>query len=299
MKKAAIILNPAAGNSSMIEHMDEIADRLKQSYDEVRVYETKEAGDGAKYVEQLSAEVDLIIGAGGDGTIHELINALCSLENRPLFAILPGGTCNDFSRAIGMNQDPMLALEQILAHHTERVDVGKYGNHYFLNFWGIGLITDVSNNIDPHKKERLGKLSYYLSAAQSITGFEPFALKIDSEDYQYDGQACLLMVGNGAYTGGMRTFFPETDLQDGLFDVLIIKETSLTLAWQAIQSKLTSEIPESDNISYFRTKALRIEAAPAQQIDCDGEIREHTPAYLENRKQHLQVIVGDFAIKSE
>jgi diacylglycerol kinase (ATP) len=294
MQKAAIILNPAAGNGQLTDNISNIADKLKARYDDVAIYETKEAGDGASYVKQLASEVQLIIGAGGDGTVHELINALAPLDNRPIFAILPGGTCNDFSRAIGMDQDPLAAAEQIMIQRVENVDIGKSGDKFFLNFWGIGLITQVSANIDSKLKDKLGKLSYYLSAAQTITGFEPFRLKIESDRFQYDGKACLLIVGNGAYTGGMKTFFPETGLQDGLFDVLMIKETSIELAWQAIQSKMLSDIPESDNISYFKTDKLTLHATPDQEIDCDGEIGGRTPVTLENMKQHLAVIVGDF-----
>ncbi|GGD90395.1 diacylglycerol/lipid kinase family protein [Paenibacillus nasutitermitis] len=293
MPRAVIILNPAAGKSAMVDQMDRITDKLRLRYDEVVVYQTEAAGDGAAYIQRHAAEFDLIIGFGGDGTIHELINALCPLAERPLFAILPGGTCNDFSRAIGMNQDPLLAVEQILVGRVKHVDVGRSGSRYFLNFWGIGLITLVSNNIDSDQKERLGKLSYYISAAQSITGFEPFSLKITSADFDYDNTACLLVISNGAYTGGMRTFFPETDLEDGLFDVLIIKETSMELAWKAIQLKLTGEMPEGGAVCYFKTNKLSIEASPGQEIDCDGEIGDRTPDELENVRQHLAVLVGD------
>ncbi|MBW7454632.1 diacylglycerol/lipid kinase family protein [Paenibacillus sepulcri] len=294
MQRAVIILNPAAGKSTMVNQIGIISDKLKQRYEEVVIYTTEAAGDGAAYIGKHASEFDLIIGAGGDGTVHELINALCPLERRPLFAILPGGTCNDFSRAIGMNQDPLLAVEQILANQVKQVDVGKSGSRYFLNFWGIGLITLVSNNVDSDKKERFGKLSYYISAAQSITGFEPFSLKIKSADFDYDDTACLLVIGNGAFTGGMRTFFPETDLEDGKFDVLIIKETSMELAWKAIALKLTNEMPEGGAIRYFKTGKLSIEASPGQEIDCDGEIGDRTPDELENLKQYLSVLVGDF-----
>ncbi|KIL34199.1 diacylglycerol kinase [Cohnella kolymensis] len=294
MQKAAIILNPAAGNAQLPENIDRIAHKLRDQYDDVTIYETKEAGDGAGFVKKIASEVQLIVGAGGDGTIHELINALAPLENRPLFAVVPGGTCNDFSRAIGMAQDPLAAAEQIMSHRIRQVDIGKYGDKYFLNFWGIGLIAQVSTNIDSNLKDKLGKLSYYLSAAQTIPGFEPFLLKVESERFEYNGKACLLIVSNGAYTGGVKTFFPKTDLQDGLFDVLIIKETSIELAWQAIQSKMTSDIPESDNISYFRADKLTVLATPDQRIDCDGEISGRTPVYLENMRQHLSVILGDF-----
>jgi diacylglycerol kinase (ATP) len=114
MNKISIIFNPNAGNKQINKQIDKIQQILAQKYETVDVYITNALGDGAKYVKQIEDTVDLIIGIGGDGTIYELINAICTLKRHPKFAIIPGGTCNDFSRAIGMSQNPMEALEQIL-----------------------------------------------------------------------------------------------------------------------------------------------------------------------------------------
>ena len=105
--KIAVILNPNAGNKKLIESIDLICNRLRTIFSEVKLYETEAPGQGREIVKEIASDVDVIVGAGGDGTIYELINALAPLERRPIFAILPGGTCNDFSRAIGMNQNPL------------------------------------------------------------------------------------------------------------------------------------------------------------------------------------------------
>lgn len=96
MQKAAIILNPAAGNAQLPENIDHIADKLRNQYDDVSIYETKKAGDGAAYVKKIASEVKLIIGAGGDGTIHELINGslpmTVKLAGERLFTLKPTET---------------------------------------------------------------------------------------------------------------------------------------------------------------------------------------------------------------
>ncbi|EIT85840.1 Diacylglycerol kinase catalytic domain-containing protein [Fictibacillus macauensis ZFHKF-1] len=298
MKKAAIILNPKAGNETLVQNITIIAKKLEEIYPHVHIEQTKKPGDGKAFLTTHGQSYDLIVGAGGDGTIHELINGLAPLAQRPTFAILPGGTCNDFSRALGINQDPLKAVEQILAHKTASVDVGCWNDdYYFLNFWGIGLITDVSENIDGDMKEKFGRLSYYVSAAQTITNYTPFSIELRSKEQSYKGEATMVIVGNGPFTGGIKPFFPHTDIQDGKFDVLIVKQPSMKLLWETIQSKFRNEMPEHDDIEYFQTDSLEITTTPQQLIDCDGERGETTPASLKNLKQHIEVIVGDFPLQ--
>jgi YegS/Rv2252/BmrU family lipid kinase len=299
VKKVALILNPNAGKRKLADSIHVMKEKLQKGFNEVEICVTKEAGDGAKIVSSLEGKVDLIIGAGGDGTIYELINAICRLKDRPVFAIIPGGTCNDFSRTIGMNQDPILAAEQIIEKRMELVDVGKCEKQYFLNFWGIGLISKVSDNMDTQNKQLLGKLSYYISAGQTVFDSEPFQLKVKSDTTSYDGEAMMLLIGNGSYVGGFQSFFPESHVQDGLLDVLIVKQTSLTHLWTWMQSKIQQQFPAeaNDSLIYFQARGIEIETTPKQEIDCDGECNFSTPSKIKILPKHLKVLVGDIAAK--
>ncbi|MCA0989173.1 diacylglycerol/lipid kinase family protein [Guptibacillus algicola] len=293
MAHAALLLNPNAGNQKMIRQIDTIKKRLEENFDQFTFYETEYPGHGAEIVDDICEEVDVLIGAGGDGTIYELANALCSKKNRPAFGIIPGGTCNDFSRAIGLNQNPLLAVEQLIQNNRKTIDVGRSNNEYFLNFWGIGMITQASENIDPNTKELFGRLSYYISTAQTINDPSPFHLTVESDEKQFEGEAVMMLVGNGPFTGGVQAFFPENNLTDGKFDVLIIKESSLPTFWSFFQSKFTKQPALNEDIIHFQTKKLSISADPEQKIDCDGERNYTTPSTLELLPEHLTVLAGD------
>lgn len=293
MENAAVILNPAAGQDRLAQSMDAILDTLQEAFSEVSIYRTEKQGDGARYVQQLEDEADVIIAAGGDGTVHEVAGAICSLENRPIFAVIPGGTCNDFSRAIGINQNPIRAAQQIAEKAFRTIEVGKANDHYFLNFWGIGLITQVSSSINPDTKETFGRLAYYISTAQNLSDALPFRVKVESDDRSFDGEAVMVLVGNGPFTGGIRAFFPRMDMSDGRLDVLIIKETSFRTLWSILRSKVIDTFTDEDeDIIHFRTKQLTISAEPEQDIDCDGERYGQTPATVSVLPEHLRVIVG-------
>jgi diacylglycerol kinase (ATP) len=292
LKKAAIILNSAAGKKQLVNMLPEIKATLENTY-HLKVYETKAKGDGASLVKELSTKNDLLIGAGGDGTIYELINTLSSLKNRPTFAVLPGGTCNDFSRALGLPQNPLKAAAQIAKGKAETIDIGKSNTNYFSNFWGIGMITNVSEQISSAVKENFGRLAYYLSTLQNMKNIKPFQLTVEADTFSFNDQAVMMLVGNGPFIGGMRTFFPHNNIQDGKFDVLIIKERSLESFFSLIRSKFTNTPNLHDDLIYFQTTKLNIQTFPDQQIDCDGERQFYTPSSIEVLPKHLNVIVGD------
>ncbi|GGE19626.1 bis(5'-nucleosyl)-tetraphosphatase [Marinithermofilum abyssi] len=294
MTHAELILNPAAGRRQLFYALDDITRLLQTGFDQVTVYQTTQPGDGALRLKEVATDRDLIIAGGGDGTVHELTNALSSLVQRPPLAILPGGTCNDFSRALGMEQEPLAAVKQILQKRERRIDVGMSSQgRYFLNFWGIGLITEVSLDIQNQSKERLGRLAYYFSAVQNLWDQKSFQLRIQSEDIAFEGEATMLLVGNGSYIGGVQAFFPHSRIDDGQMDVLVIKETSLDSIWSMLMSILTKEWPDSDDLMYFHAKDLTISASPPQEIDCDGEKGEFTPVNLSILPGHLSMYVGE------
>ncbi|MFP7484561.1 diacylglycerol kinase family lipid kinase [Priestia filamentosa] len=295
MMSAALILNPNAGNGKIKKELQHIKEIIESTYAPLSVYETKREGDGARLVKEIESKVDLIIGAGGDGTIHELINAMCKLETRPLFAVLPGGTCNDFSRGIGMDQNIIKAAQQIATGRVEKVDIGKSEHQYFSNFWGIGLINEVSENIEEDSKARFGKLSYYMSTAKTITNIEPFYVEIEGDGEEFKGEAVMVVVGNGAFTGGLRPFFPKNHLQDSCLDVLVVTESNVQTFWKLFLSNFSDEkVIQEESILKFQAKHVKVTTSPAQKIDCDGERKYYTPDSINVLPRFLEVIVGNF-----
>jgi diacylglycerol kinase (ATP) len=293
MKRIVVINNPAAGNQELHRDLDQIAARFKALADEVTVIRTNRPGDGARAIRQLAPDADLIVAAGGDGTVHECVNALCPMEKRPCFAILPGGTCNDFSRTLGMSQNHLEAAEQILEMKIRPVDVGKHGDRYFLNFWGVGLITRVSEQINSETKKRWGRLAYYLSALQKLGLKETFRLDVTSEGFRYSGDATMMLVGNGTHVGGMNMYFPQSNVEDGFLDVLIVRELSFESLWSLLVSRITDQLPTSGDLLCFRAQELSVYTDPIQTVDMDGEKNATTPARLSVLPGHLRMVTGD------
>ena len=228
-KKALLIYNANAGQSEIGEQLAVIASLLAPAIDEFTMLQTKERGDAERYCRELDEQTDLLLILGGDGTVHECVNGLSVLEHPPVVGLLPGGTCNDFSRSLHIPQSLRQAAETILEGRVRQVDVGRMNDRYFSNFYGIGLITDTSENINSELKGMIGKLSYFLSALQKVRSADSFHYVIETAEERLEGDAVMILVANGRYVGTNALPGNVSQLTDGLLDMYIIREAGLPL----------------------------------------------------------------------
>lgn len=239
----------------------------------------------------------IVTAYGGDGTVHHVLQHVINCPKPPIFAIIPGGTANDFARTLNMPMNPVKAAEMIIKQQTKQIDIGQFNDHYFLNFFGIGLVTETKQAVSESGiKATLGRFSYYLSSLQSLNAPEPFSVSVKSDTRHYEGDAIMVMVGNGQYTGGVRAFFNQADMSDGAFDVLIIKNVSARSLFEIIKANITPDPKQLEGIEYFRATDIDITTTPAQQIDCDGEDGGTTPVNITILPQHITMITGDTSL---
>ncbi|GEM01709.1 lipid kinase, YegS/Rv2252/BmrU family [Halolactibacillus halophilus] len=241
---------------------------------------------------------EVVIAYGGDGTVHHVLQHLLTLSEPPTFAIIPGGTANDFARTLNMPINPVKAAETIINQQTKQIDVGQFNDRYFLNFFGIGLVTETKQAVSASEsKQTFGRFSYYLNSLQTLNApEEPFSVTVKGDNHTYEGNAMMVMVGNGQYTGGVRAFFNQADMTDGAFDVLIIKNVSARSLFDIVKANITPDPKQLEGIEYFRTSTLDIKTTPPQQIDCDGEDGGVTPVTLKVLPKHITMITGETSL---
>ena len=288
-EKVLLIVNPKAGHSDLHTNLAKIVPPLAAAFPDLRILHTKKQGDATKYCQEFASEVDLIIVFGGDGTVFECTNGLAPLELRPTLAIIPGGTCNDFSRTLGVPQNIAEAAKLIVNSHTKSIDIAKANNQYFLNFWGIGLVSEVSNNIDADEKAKLGKIGYYLSTIRTVKNAETFPVKITYDGQVYEDEVVLVMVGNGEYLGGIPSFIPSVQCDDGELDIFTVKSTGLQAFKDYIGKKLFQDTNDND-IFHVKAKSIHIETRGEKEVDTDGESSLHTPCHIELLPGHFTMI---------
>lgn len=290
--KALLIHNDAAGpaaGSLVSSAVAVLAPALK----ELDIIQTSGPGDGENICLERGSEVDVVFILGGDGTVHECINGLVQLEHPPVVGILPGGTCNDFVRSLGMPVDVTQSARMMLEGRTTHIDLGLANGRVFTNFFGVGLITETSENIDSNLKNSLGKLSYFISTLQTIRSAEPFAFEMEADGKLIHDEAVMIYIANGRSLGSSALPFAQDALTDGQFDILIIRQTGLPLLKEVMSRKPEGEWrPKNDSILYYKARNIKLRTDEEKQADTDGEVYLSTPVEISVLDHKLTFLVG-------
>ncbi|NHM33190.1 YegS/Rv2252/BmrU family lipid kinase [Neobacillus terrae] len=292
-KKALLIYNGNAGQKDIDKSLGVSVPILTETIGQLLLLKTEEPGDAMKLCQAYGETVDLAIILGGDGTLHECVNGLAALKNRPVIAILPGGTCNDFSRSLGVPQDIKSAAEMLVNGEIVSVDAMKVNDGYTLNFCGLGLITETSNNIKENEKAALGRIGYYLSAIRTIRNMDPFSYRIEYDGEISDGEAVMILAANGDSIGTRTLPCKDISYNDGLADIFIIKNAGLGVLKEYLSGdfSLADEEEElSKEILHFSGKKINIRTDQPRDVDTDGEVYLKTPLEIEVLQHHFQML---------
>ncbi|WP_128973473.1 YegS/Rv2252/BmrU family lipid kinase, partial [Streptococcus oralis] len=159
-KRARLIYNPSSGQEIIKDNIAEVLDILENLGYETSAFQTSpEPLSAQKEAERVAkAGFDLIIAAGGDGTINEVVNGVAPLDRRPKLAIIPTGTTNDYARALKIPLgDPVEAARIISQNQTIQMDIGRaFGDKYFINIAAAGTLTELTYSVPSEVKTRLG-----------------------------------------------------------------------------------------------------------------------------------------------
>src|SRR5213595_1385596 len=249
-RKVQLILNgKAAGNHALraaVVRQREIGHRI-----EVRV--TSEKGDARPFVSE-AGEVDLLIAAGGDGTLNEVVHGLMDLSDiaRPVLGVVPLGTANDFATGCGIPRDPEKALALCIEGTEVAIDVGKANEHWFLNAASIGFGAEITATTPPELKNLLGPAAYAVMGAILATNVHHYRGRLTLPDREIAGSGPVAIVGNGRPAGGGIQVTPRARVDDGLLDVLSVRDIP-ALALLTAARELQELSPDGEYISYWQT----------------------------------------------
>lgn len=292
-KKGLFLFNSNAGSNDLEQKLAKTLPAITKAIKQLTIIQTETIEEAKKTCIDYADVVDIIVILGGDGTIHACINSIAPLERRPIIGILPGGTCNDFSRILGVSQNLNQAAEEIAQGETVDIDLGLSNDRYFLNFWGIGFVSEASLNIDSDQKKSLGVLSYYMSTLRTVNQAETFPYQIKTETETYEGEAVLILVLNGRFIGTKELPITTADPSDGKVDVLIIKTSNLTSFRELLSmNKPTTDPDQLSELIHFQAATLAITTDVAKEVDMDGEVNGTTPSSITVLPKHIRMVKG-------
>ncbi len=288
------ICNGKAGQGTLEVQLKEAIPPLLDICNNLIIHKTKEKGDAERICREKGSQYELVVIMGGDGTIHEAINGLAKLEKKPLTGILPGGTCNDFARSLNIPMNIGQAVMLLTEDPMEKnIDIVQADDRYFSNFWGTGLVSKTSDNIDVGSKNVLGKLSYYISAFQSMKEAPNLQVKVTTPDEVIHEEVVMLLAANGKSIGANP--LPNCiDMDDGLLDIYLVKKSGFLLLKEFLKIKNTGEVSDQyEDIIHIQASQMEIELEQNEKLDMDGELYEGKRQFIKVLPRHLRFVVGE------
>ena len=301
MKRALFIYNPFSGNRIVPRELDRIIEKFQENDILLDVYRTTEDHRGLKEV-LMRTDIDLIIGAGGDGTIGIIANEIIRQNIKIPYGTLGSGTCNNFTNNIDIPNDLEKAIDIICEGITFGVDVGRLDSDVtFLSSLAGGMFVETSFKTEPELKQKFGPFAYYLKALSEFATLKAYHLKIDTGKDVYEENAYLLMILNGTHIGNFKRVFSENqiDLSDGLMEMVVLREGNpIEIANIFLRMIRGEDYLKSESILLLKSDYFKISSSQEINLSLDGEKGPKLPIEVRVIKEAIDVIVPPYkAIK--
>ena len=277
-----VIFNPAAGP---LCPRGNVIDKLKK-LKPVAVRVTRRKGDAEKWARRaLLSKADMIIVAGGDGTLNEVVNGLRSRTRRLPIGILPRGTGNDFARTLDLPSSVEENLEIIRGRKTRAIDlvrVKSKRSRYFVNVSAGGFSGVVDEKLTRRIKRTWGPLAYLRGAAAALPELHGYKTRIVlDDDEELSPELYNVVVANGRFVAGGLPIAPTADPGDGLLEIVLIpKLGAAEMALLAAEIVLGKHLSANATI-FRRAKKVLVRSQPGMCFNVDGELVGHAPATFE------------------
>lgn len=300
MKRARIIYNPTSGRELFKKQLPEVLERLEIAGYETSCHATTGAGDATKAAAQaVERGFDMIIAAGGDGTLNEVVAGVSPYPKRPKIGLIPMGTTNDFARALRIPRDIDQALDIIIANDTIPVDVGVVNDRHFINIAGGGKMTELTYEVPSKLKTVLGQLAYYLKGIEMIPSIRASEMRIEYDGEVFDDEAMMFLVGLTNSVGGFEKLAPDSSINDGLFTLIILKKCNIAEFIRVASLAVRGEHFNDPNVIYTQASNIRVTSSDRVQLNLDGEYGGTIPAEFKNLYRHIEVFVPINDIRDE
>lgn len=275
-KKLLLIVNPCSGRAKMHTELLKVVEILSAADYAVTVYPTKCKGDATEYVLKLSPdEYGTIVVCGGDGTLNEVITGIMQAKIDLPLGYIPSGTLNEWSSGLKISRNIEVAAKDITQNNKIALDIGKFGDKYFSYTASFGAFTSASYSAPQSVKNLLGQTAYFFEGIKSLGSIKPIHLKMTYEDGEIEGDYLFGAVSNSLSVGGIVNYSKSgVELNDGEFEVLLIKHPDNILKLQPVIDGILKKDFNREGFVFFKTKSLVVESEKSLSWTLDGEFAE-------------------------
>ena len=300
MKKLLFVYNPRAGKEMLKPRLSDVLDIFVKAGYEVTVHPTQAYRDAYYQIKEYEVgKYDLIACSGGDGTIDEVATGMMKRREMGKDVVpvgyIPAGTTNDFAKSLHIPRKPLAAADNAVKGVPYPCDIGKFNDSVFVYIAAFGIFTDVSYETDQAVKNVLGHMAYILEGAKRIFNIPSYKIKVEHDGEVIEDEFIYGMVTNAKSVGGFKNL-PGQDvrLDDGLFEVTLIKRPKNPLELNEIIASLLMQEDHTDLIDSFKTDRIIIESNQEISWTLDGEYGgDHGYVCIEARKHAMELVLNN------
>ena len=287
MKKLVLVYNPVSGRAVFKSQLDEMIEKLQSRGCMVIPYRTTpENRDLLDFIKAAAPEG--IIAAGGDGTVHEIVNLVMKEKLDIPVGIIGSGTSNDFATYLKLDTEEY--FDRIAAGNTMKIDLGWTGEDYFINVASAGMVTSIAHEVNTRLKNVFGKMAYYVQGLKTLPQFKALDLRIKTDKEEIEEKAFLFLITNSSVVASFKNAAVQASVQDGLLDLIVIRQCNI-----AELMKLTAELmagremTDTKNVIYIQGTTFDISCDSELDSDLDGELGPKLPLHIEVVPKALEI----------
>ena len=277
--KLLFVYNPRSGKGQIKNKLSEILNIFAGAGYEITVRPTQCEKDAYETIKNTGANYGMIVSSGGDGTLNESFHGIMEfpLEERPFFFYIPTGSTNDFASTLSISKNPVTAAKGIVKGKKFWCDVGKASTGYFAYVAAFGAFTNVAYDTPQETKNALGHIAYILEGLKSLANLESYRVKVqyvdeDGKIREFEDEFIYGMISNTESVGGMNLLKKsEIDLQDGMFEALLVRNPENPIELQQTINALVTKDFSSDRFYFFRTNTVEFQGESEISWTLDGE----------------------------
>lgn len=288
------IYNPNSGKKLIKNSLYDIINVFsKEGYD-LKVFATQKRDDCKNYIKDNCSKYERIIVSGGDGTLNEAVSGLMLSQetNKPNLGYIPAGSTNDFANSLNLAKDMVKAAKDVTKGSPFSIDIGKFNDKFFVYIAAFGALTEVSYSTPQDVKNILGHLAYVLEGAKSLTNIKAYDIKVTTDKETFEDKFIYGMVTNSLSVGGtlsLKQF--DIDFNDGLFEMILVKEPKNIDEFNQIIMFLLGQIQETNMVIMRKIKKASFESKTKIAWTVDGEFGDNTTSVNINVKEKAITLI--------
>ncbi len=271
-KKLLLIVNPTAGQKKAVKELGRVLEIFSEHGYLSTVAMTAYSGHAAELAREQAGDYDLIVCAGGDGTLNETINGVLTAGTKTPIAYLPCGTTNDLGVTLGLSRDLEQAAQDAVLGHTRSLDIGLFNGRHFVYTASFGAFTKASYATPQSMKNALGPLAYVLEGAKEVWHLKGIRAKVFTDAGDFEGEYIFGSITNSTSLAGILTLDRETvKLDDGYFEMMLVEKPENAIEYSRLLSQIALKNFD-DKLKLHKVSRAEIQTQEPIDWTLDGEL---------------------------